>query len=102
MGWTLPAIDMRVQRVVPTAGQTVTSDGSPFLLLVPAGTLATLTVTFPSSPVDGQQFEAFTTQIITALTMNGGTVKNPLTAAPANAFARWKYSATDGFWLRGS
>lgn len=93
---------MRLQRVAPTTGQTVVCDGSPFLLLIPAGTLATLTVTFPSNPIDGQQLEIFTTQAITSLTINGGTLRNPLSSAPANAFGRWKYSAVDGFWLRGS
>lgn len=100
MGWTAPIIPTGLQRVAPTTGQTVVCDGSRYLAIVPAGTLATLTVTFPASPADGQHLGVFTTQAITALTVNGGTLRNPLTAAPANAFAEWRYLAFDGFWLR--
>lgn len=63
----------------PTTGQTVaTSSNTPGLLLTPAGTLATLTIKLPSSPVDGHQFWVASSQQITTVTWQdaGGTAAN--------------------------
>ena len=62
---------------VPTVGQTVTianQDGDIRLIINPAGTLATLTVTMPSAPRDGQVVEICSSKIVTLLTMTGGTI----------------------------
>lgn len=53
----------------------------------PAGALAALTVTFPSEATSriGQIVRIFSTQVITALTLNGATtIRNAATAAVAN------------------
>lgn len=91
-----------VQYSVPTTGQTVVSDGSGAMFLNPAGLLATLTVTLPSSPVDGQTFEISSSQTITVLTVNGGTVKGGITTILLNGWARWRYSVTAASWFRAS
>lgn len=91
-----------VQYVTPTTGQTVVANGSGLLAVNPAGLLAALTITFPSSPVDGQSFEVASTQIVTALTMNGGTIKNALTALAVNGWARWRYVASGSAWYSAS
>lgn len=91
-----------VQYATPTAGQTVASNGSGYLALAPAGLLATLAVTFPAAPFDGQSFEVGCTQIVTTLTMNGGTIKGALIAFAVNGWARWKYVATASAWFRAS
>lgn len=61
------------------------------LQLTPAGTLATGAITLPPSPVDGQQFCVFDTQIQTAITFaasTGQTING--TAITAEAAANWK------------
>lgn len=47
--------------------------GTQVLLAVPAGTLATGTVTMPSTPADGMNITITSTQQITALTVNANT-----------------------------
>jgi hypothetical protein len=47
--------------------------GTQLLLAVPAGTLATGTVTMPSTPADGMNITIASTQSITALTINANT-----------------------------
>jgi hypothetical protein len=59
---------------VLTTGFTYTfAAGTQLLLAVPAGTLATGTVTMPASPADGMNITITSTQQITALTVNGNT-----------------------------
>ena len=91
-----------VQYATPTAGQTVVSNGAGTLILAPAGTLTTLTVTLPSSPIDGQAFGISSSQIITALTINGGTIRGALTTIAVNGWAHYKFSATAGAWFKAS
>jgi hypothetical protein len=91
-----------IQYATPTTGQTVVANGSGSLVINPAGTLVALTVTFPASPVDGQVFEIFSTQIVTTMTLNGGTIASALTTIGVNGAARWKYSTSAASWLRAS
>ena len=70
--------DSTVQAATPTTGQTVvmTADARDrTLYLTPAGTLATLTVTLPADATSRvmQIARIATSQIITALTINGAT-----------------------------
>ena len=67
-----------VQTASPLTGTTVTLNADPaekILVLTPAGTIAALTIAFPadSSTMIGQSITIFSTQIITALTVNGAT-----------------------------
>jgi hypothetical protein len=78
-----------VQPVTPTSGQTVqmtdnSTDGT--LFITPAGTLATLTVLFPTdaNSVLGQIRFVGTTQAITSITMSGATILNVFSSMNAN------------------
>ena len=89
-----------VQYSVPTTGGTVTAGSNTrVMLLNPAGTLATLTVVLPASPVDGQDFIVSTSQILTALTITG-TIVGTLTTLALGGFARFVYSADSSKWFR--
>ena len=58
----------------PTTGFSYTfAAGTTVLVMNPAGTLATGTVTMPASPVDGMTISFSSTQQITALTVAGNT-----------------------------
>lgn len=103
---TSSTIDQRlipaVQYSAPTTGSTVTvnSSGNVKLLLNPAGTLATLTVTFPSSPSDGDMVQVGCSQIVTALTMNGGTIIGALGSFAVGGAGTWVFSATGSNWIK--
>lgn len=89
------------QYAVPTTGQTVVAGiGVSTLLLDPAGTIAALTVTLPSSPVDGQRFTVSSSAVITVLTINGGTIKGGIGTMSLNGFAKYTYSGTSSTWFR--
>lgn len=94
----LPA-NQSVQYVVPLTGNTVAvSSSTTQLILEPAGTLATLTVTLPASPSNGQTVSLSSTAAITALTLNGGTIVGAVTTLAANAFAAYCFQGTK--WYR--
>lgn len=95
------------QRYVPVDGQTITmtEDGIyAWLLLLPVGTLATLTIVLPSNAVaaDGQEVLVSCTQIVTALTVmgNGSTVNGAPTALVANDAFTLKYNSLDVAWYK--
>lgn len=90
-----------VQAVAPTTGNTVViGQGVTALLLNPTGTLSTLTVTLPSNPRDGQSLVIATSQIITTLTINGGTIVGTLTTLALGGNAYFVYGATAAKWFR--
>jgi hypothetical protein len=71
------------------------------LVLQPAGALTALTVNFPSSGLtDGGRVEISCTQIVTAVTMGGGTVVGALTALAAGGFAKYVYRLANTTWYR--
>jgi hypothetical protein len=91
------------QFAAPTTGQTVTvTTGDAWLLITPAGTLATLTITLPSDRTDGEIVRVTSSQILTALTVGGAgtTVNGAPTAMTANGFFEMAYSATLNAWYR--
>lgn len=88
------------QYAAPTTGQTVTANaGVRILFINPAGTLATLTVVLPASPVEGQDFIVCASQILTALTITG-TIVGTLTTLALGGFARFVYSTDAAKWFR--
>jgi hypothetical protein len=88
------------QYAAPTAGATVTINaGVRKVFIDPAGTLATLTVVLPASPVDGQECGISTSQILTALTITG-TIVGTLTTLALGAFAEFTFSGTASKWFR--
>lgn len=91
-----------VQYAAPVAAATVTvgSNGYVRLLLNPAGTLATLTVALPGSPANGDVVEIGCSQVVTLLTISGGTVIGALTSLAVGGFASYCYSSTASTWFR--
>jgi hypothetical protein len=91
-------------QATPTTGQTLNMAANKrYLYLVPAGTLATLTVNLPASPVDGQVAGILTTQTITAITIGaqgGGSVTTSVTSLPANTAVH--FMAFSGVWRQWS
>ena len=102
----------------PLTGATLTIDAQTRQLIVnPAGTIAALTVALPAAsattPYDGQRFGLCGTQIVTALTLTGGTgntfspavqtamlVPVVTGAASCTEYVYSKTSATAGVWFR--
>jgi hypothetical protein len=89
------------QYATPATGTTVTVlAGTTVLQLNPAGTLATLTVDLTAVKVDGHEITISTTQILTALTISGGTIVGTLTTLAVAGFAKFKYNATADKFFR--
>ena len=83
----------------PTSGATVSMQSdAPVTIVDPAGTLASLTVVFPSSPEDGQVQLLTFTQSVTTLTLSGVAAAGPTSATPGS---RWtfQYAAVTGQWF---
>jgi len=71
----------------PTTGFSYTfAAGTTVLILQPAGTLATGTVTMPAAPADGMTISFSSTQEITALTVNANTGQS-IVGAPTTILA---------------
>lgn len=86
----------------PTTGGTVAAATTQWNVINPAGTLATLTITLPDNPVDGELVEYSFRQIITSLTVAagaGGASVDGITTAAANSWARWGYVASLTRWV---
>ena len=87
---------------VPTTGFSYTfAAGTQVLVMNPAGTLATGTITMPASPADGMTITFSSSQQITALTLNGNTgqtVVGAVTFLPAKTGVTYVYRATGTTW----
>jgi hypothetical protein len=103
-----PTADQAYSKQVPTTGFSITiANNIRTLILDPAGTLATGTITMPATATDGQSVRITSTQIITALTVspnsgqsitNAPTAFNPnLTGAQGYEFI---YVAANTTWYR--
>jgi hypothetical protein len=88
----------------PTSGATITMTVATgmYLILNPAGTLATLTIALPTSPVNGQLAMISTTQQITALTLTTGGpfMFGNIGSMAAGTSVAFRYSTAGGFWIR--
>lgn len=89
----------------PSSAGTITCTANlPGILLTPAGTLATLTIKLPSSPIDGQQFWVASSQILSAVTWQdaGGTAGNVVggqaTIGGTNRGQSFVYSSANTKW----
>lgn len=76
------------------------------LIINPAGTLATGTITMPGSPADGMVVTFTTTQEITALTISGNAGQSiggtQTTQLPANSSLSFVYCLSDTTWYKSS
>jgi hypothetical protein len=85
----------------PTTGFSYTfAAGAQTLVMNPAGTLATGTITMPASPADGMTITFSSSQQITALTMagNGASINSAVTFLPAKTAVAYMYRATGTTW----
>lgn len=90
-----------LQYTQPSSGATVVVNPSASLLIIDNGSLlATLTVTLPSNPIDGQRVIITSGSGVTLLTINGGTIKGLITSIAINGYARFAYSASANAWFR--
>jgi hypothetical protein len=87
---------------VSTTGFSYTfAAGTTVLVMNPAGTLATGTITMPAAPVDGMTISFSSTQIITALTVNGNTGQSIVgapTSLTAGSAATFVYRLSNTTW----
>lgn len=90
------------QKVVPVSGDTVIFNNLvKRLILNPAGTLATVTVSLPSTPFDGQEICINTTKNITALSLSSSkTIVGATTSLTANTSTRYFYISSDNTWYK--
>lgn len=75
--------------------------GTQILVINPAGTLATGTITMPASPADGMTITFSSTKQITALTLSGNTgqtVVSAVTVLPANQATTYVYRLSNTTW----
>ena len=86
----------------PATGFSYTFTTSNTLVMNPAGTLATGTITMPASPSDGMTVTFSSTQTITALTVNantGQTIRNAVTGMFAGQSCSYVYRAASTTWF---
>lgn len=87
---------------VPTTGFSYTfAAGTTVLVMNPAGTLATGTITMPAAPADGMTITFSSTQTITALTVNANTGQSIVSAAtvlPARQATTYVYRLSNTTW----
>lgn len=80
--WTTPTVINRSHTIfTPATGGTVTLVTGQINIINPAGTIATLTLTLPSSPANNDIVSLTFTQAVTAITYSGGTVVGSPTTA---------------------
>lgn len=96
--------DLSASYVTPTTGfSQAWGNDIQTLILTPAGTLATGTVTMKTTPQDGELCELTSTQTITALTLAGAsthTVLNPPTTLAPGIGVRYIYRTSNTTWYR--
>jgi hypothetical protein len=87
-------------QVLATAFSYTFAAGTQVLVINPAGTLATGTITMPASPADGMTITVESTQEVTALTMsgNGGTIVGPAVQLIPNQPLSWVYRLANTTW----
>jgi hypothetical protein len=89
---------------IPTNGFSLTiGTGVLTLLLDPAGTLATGTITLPPSPINGQEIRVSSSETVTALTVSpntGQSIKNAPTTLTAGSGFGYIYQSDNTTWYR--
>lgn len=92
-----------ILRVTPTSGQTVTIPtnalGDVVVIVAPATDLATLTLAWPPSPLDGQNFRILFTKTITALYHTGGSLNRSAPTAPATGDMSYMYDSSGATFM---
>lgn len=93
-------------QVLTTGFSYTFASGITTLIIQPAGTLATGTITMPASPADGMVITFTTTQEITALTISGNTGQTiggtQVALMAANSAMSFVYRLSSLTWYRNS
>lgn len=93
-----------IEIVTPTVGQSITiTAGTSIYIIDPAGTLATLTVTMPASPTNGQAVWISSSQILTLLTLSanaGQSILNVPTTLALGGFCGFAWINAQSKWFR--
>lgn len=90
----------------PLTGANIALTQFPYRVVVinPAGTIATLTITFPAAAdsLAGDMISLHFTQIVTTLTLdgNGGTIVDGIATAAVNTRAKFVYVSAGSTWYR--
>lgn len=87
------------QFATPASGSTVTSSSVRILRLTHGATLATLTIALPPYPFDGQVFDIYTTNAVTALTLTP-TPFDTVTTLAAGGKVSFFFQAAANMWIR--
>lgn len=89
------------QEVAPITGSTVNvnTNGNVVLLINPAGSLLALTIAFPASPTTGDRIEVSSSQAVTTVTMNGGTIIGAIASFVIGSKATYVYGGSAASWF---
>lgn len=91
-----------LQETTTTSG-TITGNNTQqdVIIIHNAGATVTLTIAFPSTPINGQTFSISSVGGITTLTMSSGTtILNGLTSMAAGGVAKYIYSSGFNSWIK--
>lgn len=102
LGYSLP--DGAIQTATPATGASITiNDSAAALILQHTATIATLTITLPASPANGQIVRIGTRSTVTTLTLNANTGQtrygNPTTISATTPVA-FIYGTATLSWYR--
>jgi hypothetical protein len=93
---------MNIQSTAATSGTVTSQDTQQDLTVVhDAGATATLTITMPSSPTNGQIFCVSSVGGIVALTLNSAiTIVSTLTSLSVGGNGTWMYISSSNKWVK--
>ena len=101
-GFTGAILDSAINFQTPATGFSITLANTDWhVVLDPAGTLATGTITMPPTPFDGQIINIRSSQVITSLTMtpnSGQSVKGTPTTLALGGIIEAIYRAANTTW----
>lgn len=91
----------RTETFVPVTQDTISPTSACGLAIItPAGTLAELTIKFPSGPSEGQFFSVYTSKELTAVTWDNGTEVGGPAGLTAGESLTFQYSTITGKWYK--
>jgi hypothetical protein len=91
---------------VPVTGFSITiTNGTQYLILAPAGNLASGTITLPAGPLDGESLTISCTHNVSSLTLTPGagqTIANTSASLNAGVGISFLYRSANATWYRTS
>jgi hypothetical protein len=98
----MPSIQIKQYSTLTSGTITANDTKQDIQIIHNAGSLAaTLTITFPATPTDGQKYGVASVLGVTLLTLTAGvTIISTLTAIAAGGFATWMYNSDSTSWIR--